>query len=87
MSDLIGRIVPHLGGVQFCDRSCIIGIENAAVLPVPVCAHPNTSFHLSITGIACSWIGVGVLYHKSARGFSNDALSHRSENCVIGKSL
>ena len=37
------------------------GMPNAAVLPVPVCAVPKISFPLRATGIACAWIGVGVL--------------------------
>jgi hypothetical protein len=36
------------------------GITNAAVLPVPVCAHPITSFPLIAGGMAKAWIGVGV---------------------------
>jgi hypothetical protein len=36
------------------------GRPNAAVLPVPVWACPITSWPASSSGIACSWIGVGV---------------------------
>ncbi len=39
----------------------IIGSVKAAVLPVPVCAMPSTSRLASTCGIACSWIGVGVV--------------------------
>ena len=36
-----------------------IGRPKAAVLPVPVCAWPITSWPWSSSGIACSWIGLG----------------------------
>jgi hypothetical protein len=39
----------------------MIGSEKLAVLPVPVCAAPITSRPASTTGIACAWIGVGVV--------------------------
>ena len=35
-----------------------IGKPKAAVLPVPVCACPITSFPSKANGIVCSWIGV-----------------------------
>ncbi len=38
----------------------IIGRVKAAVLPVPVWAMPRTSRPARATGMACSWIGVGV---------------------------
>ncbi len=44
-----------------CDKISIIGSTNAAVLPVPVWAQPSTSRPISTTGIACAWIGVGVV--------------------------
>ena len=47
----------------------IIGKVNPAVLPVPVCATPNTSRPCSTIGIACSWIGVGCRYPISAIAF------------------
>jgi hypothetical protein len=40
---------------------CRIGSANPAVLPVPVCAPPITSLPARMTGIACTWIGVGVV--------------------------
>ena len=39
----------------------IIGNVNEAVLPVPVWAMPRTSRPFSTSGMACAWIGVGVL--------------------------
>ena len=39
---------------------CSSGIENAAVLPVPVCATPITSRPASTIGIALAWMGVMV---------------------------
>ena len=37
-----------------------IGIPNAAVLPVPVCAWPMRSSPSLSGGIACAWTSVGV---------------------------
>jgi hypothetical protein len=37
---------------------CSSGSENAAVLPVPVCAAPMTSRPASTIGIALAWMGV-----------------------------
>gem|GEM_PF-6631901 len=56
MSARIERITHHLGGVRVPHsvRSCIIGSENAAVLPVHVCAHHKTSLPDKIAGIACA---------------------------------
>ncbi|CAB5283835.1 hypothetical protein IST453_00804 [Burkholderia multivorans] len=42
-------------------RRWMIGSEKLAVLPVPVCAAPMTSRPASTTGMACAWIGVGVV--------------------------
>ena len=39
----------------------IIGKTKLAVLPVPVCAQPRTSLPRFTWGIACSWIGVGLI--------------------------
>ena len=41
------------------ERISSIGRVKPAVLPVPVCAQPSTSWPMSTTGIACAWIGVG----------------------------
>ena len=47
--------------ISGCWRQCwIIGMENAAVLPEPVSAHPRTSRPEQITGMACAWMGVGL---------------------------
>ena len=40
---------------------CRIGSAKPAVLPVPVWAPPMTSRPARMTGIACAWIGVGVV--------------------------
>src|SRR5262249_5598537 len=45
-----------------CRSRCKIGSTNAAVLPVPVCASPNTSQPCSTGGMACCWMGVGIVY-------------------------
>ena len=42
-------------------RSVSMGRTKAAVLPVPVWAMPRTSRRARTWGIACSWIGVGVV--------------------------
>jgi hypothetical protein len=42
--------------VSIFDR---IGMANAAVLPVPVCARPTTSDPAIIAGIVAAWIGDG----------------------------
>ena len=38
----------------------MIGIRNASVLPVPVCAVARMSLPSSACGIAAAWTGVGV---------------------------
>ena len=40
-------------------------MANAAVLPVPVCAHPSMSRPFNNIGIDCACIGVGVPYPAS----------------------
>ena len=40
---------------------CSIGSAKPAVLPVPVWAPPMTSLPARMTGMACAWIGVGVV--------------------------
>ena len=48
---------------------CSIGRPKAAVLPVPVCAWPITSWPSSSSGIACSWIGEGSVNPSSSIAF------------------
>ena len=43
------------------ERMSSIGKVNPAVLPVPVCAQPSTSRPIRTNGIACAWMGVGVV--------------------------
>jgi hypothetical protein len=43
------------------DRMSIMGRVNPAVLPVPVWAQPRTSRPIRTTGMAFSWMGVGVV--------------------------
>ena len=45
---------------SFLDNISIIGIQKAAVLPVPVCAEPRISNPFRATGIAFCCIGVGM---------------------------
>ncbi len=47
-------------------RCCRIGSTNAAVLPVPVCAHPSRSRPARRCGIDFACTGVGVVYPSSA---------------------
>jgi hypothetical protein len=42
-----------------------MGSAKAAVLPVPVWADPSRSFPWSTSGIAFSWMGVGIVYFIS----------------------
>lgn len=64
-------------------RRCSIGSENAAVFPVPVWAHQNTSLHSSAWGIACSWIGVGCVYPALSSSSRNFWARPRSLNVVV----
>ena len=42
-------------------RLWMIGSEKPAVLPVPVCAAPMTSRPAVTTGMAATWMGVGLV--------------------------
>ena len=61
---------------------CKIGIEKAAVFPVPVCAHPNKSFPWSKTGIDCSCMGVGEVYPSSWRALSMGSIRFKFSNIM-----
>src|SRR5271157_6514281 len=50
-------------------RASITGIENARVLPVPVCAVATTSRPSMSGGMACAWTGVGMKNSFLARFF------------------
>ena len=63
-------------------KSWMIGIANEAVFPVPVCAHPNISFRDKATGIACCWIGVGLLYPFSSIAFKIGWIIFNSLNVI-----
>ena len=58
--DLMERAGEGLALACGCSR-CNIGKANPAVLPVPVCAPPMTSRPAMTTGMACAWMGVGVV--------------------------
>ena len=47
-----------------------MGMQKAAVLPVPVCAWPIRSTPASACGISPAWIGVGSRYSASSRAAS-----------------
>lgn len=51
-----------LSGCMFSFNNCIVGIEKAAVFPVPVWAQPNISLPAKMAGMDCCCIGVGFLY-------------------------
>ena len=70
-------------GSFFFSRCCRIGMANAAVLPVPVCAMPKMSFPRRTTGIACSWMGVGSLYPFSQTALDMGSAMFSSLNVII----
>ena len=57
-------------------------MANEAVLPVPVCAQPSTSFPANATGIAFSCIGVGMLYPFSSIAFKIGSIIFNSLNVI-----
>mmetsp|Transcript_72801 Transcript_72801/g.236491 ORF Transcript_72801/g.236491 Transcript_72801/m.236491 type:complete len:273 (-) Transcript_72801:608-1426(-) len=58
----------------------MIGVRNAAVLPLPVCALTMTSVHSRAAGMACFCTGVGVLYpHLSILATSASGKSYLSQ--------
>src|SRR5882757_7592510 len=61
----------------------ITGIENARVLPVPVCAVATTSRPSMSGGMACAWTGVGVTNWFLARLFRNAEQRLSSVKCFI----
>ncbi len=58
-SSRVGVITIAWVSCEVGSRYCSSGRPKAAVLPVPVCAWPITSWPPSSAGIVCSWIGVG----------------------------
>lgn len=54
------RGAPLRWGIGAASNCSMMGTAKAAVLPVPVCASPNKSRPVRASGIACSWISVGV---------------------------
>ena len=69
----------NLDGFVVFGRESIskMGSENAAVLPVPVCAHPMRSFHARIIGIDLAWMGVGIVYPSASSARRMDSESPR----------
>src|SRR5271168_2673461 len=64
-------------------RASINGIENARVLPVPVCAVATTSRPSMSGGMACAWTGVGVTNSFRARLFRKAEQRLSSVKCFI----
>src|SRR5580698_8129333 len=64
-------------------RASISGIENARVLPVPVCAVATTSRPSMSGGMVCAWTGVGVTNSFLSRLFRNAEQRLSSEKCFI----
>src|SRR5580698_2204666 len=64
-------------------RASINGMENAKVLPVPVCAVATTSRPSRSGGMACAWTGVGVTNSFFSRLFRNAEQRLSSEKCCI----
>ncbi len=60
----------------------MIGRPKAAVLPVPVWARPIMSRRSSTSGIAFTWIGVGVVNSMLSSVRNMPAERPRSENLV-----
>ena len=60
----------------------MMGIANAAVFPVPVCAQPNISFPANKTGIAFACIGVGLIYPFSSIAFKIGSVIFKSLNVI-----
>ena len=60
-----------------------MGMANAAVLPVPVWAHPNKSLRSNTMGIDCSWIGVGVVYPSCSSAFNMGSMRCNCSNNKI----
>ncbi|HCR89856.1 MAG TPA: hypothetical protein DIW50_05220 [Prolixibacteraceae bacterium] len=59
------------------------GKRYAAVFPVPVWAIPSTSTPERITGIAFSWMGVGISKPSSSSAFNIDLLTFNSSNVIM----
>ena len=60
----------------------MMGMANAAVFPVPVCAQPNISFPTNSAGIAFACIGVGLTYHFSSIAINIDTVIYKSLNVI-----
>ena len=54
-------------------------MENAAVLPVPVCAQPNKSNPSNTMGMASACMGVGVVYFLFLRAICIGSSYNRYE--------
>ena len=60
----------------------MMGMANAAVFPVPVCALPSTSFLCRISGMAFSCTGVGVMYSSFRSACNTGSIISRSSNVI-----
>ena len=60
----------------------MMGMENAAVLPVPVCAHPNKSYPSVTMGMASACMGVGVVYPSCCKAFLIGSIKFKSSNVM-----
>ena len=79
----IKALMPGLRPLEI--RSSIfwmIGMEKAAVLPVPVCAQPNKSDPSNTTGMASACMGVGVVYFSFLRAFRIGSISSNCSNVI-----
>jgi hypothetical protein len=59
-----------------------MGTAKAHVFPVPVWAQPIRSVPLSIIGIACSCIGVGIVYPSSFIDLSIGSIMFSDSKCI-----
>ncbi|CPY62609.1 Uncharacterised protein [Mycobacteroides abscessus] len=60
-----------------------IGIANAAVFPVPVCARPTTSEPANSGGMVAAWMAEGVSYPTSDTARSTSGAMCRSAKVTV----
>ena len=82
-SSRVGAITNNCGcfaaGSIFAKR----GKENAAVLPLPVCAIPSTSLPSKRAGIQACWMGEGVSKPRSETAFRMNSGKPKSLKVIL----
>src|SRR6478609_791369 len=85
-NSLVGQTTNAWGYLSASETNCNKGKPKAAVLPVPVCASPIKSFvPLNKTGIAFSWICVGVSNPNALIEASKCSFNPKSSKLAIIK--